>query len=439
MTVCRTPQLGGHIEQCPHGGFARYAYHSCRKRHYPKCQTMTGAQWVADCQAECLPVPYFHCVFTLPHALNPLVLRHPRPLLTLLCQAVRQTLLQCGHQHLGGQSGGTIVLPTWEQTLGAHCHLHCLIPAGALAPDGTQWLPASARFLFPVQALRTVFRGQCLGALRQLCTLGAVCLAGEPTAVEPPVGCQQWWDQLYSQAWVVSIKPAFSGPAQVLDALGRSTHRVAIATHRIVEVGDGSVRFTSRNRRQDNQVQTMALEAPECIRRFLLHVVPRACSGCGISGSWPPGARLVPSVSVGNSLANLLIPRHATKRRLLNGCGKHRHGHYSLSILWPQSSATDTASCPAATSRASVAAVDCRRILSNNGVVEGPLRIRFPSLREEPPGDCVLTPLSSHHRPFGRPQCRALARLTGVSRSSLWRLSIRLLPCQAFDSPSAFL
>jgi Putative transposase/Transposase zinc-binding domain len=275
MTVCRTAQLGGHSEQCPHCGFERYAYNSCRNRHCPKCQTLTRAQWVADRQAELLPVPYFHCVFTLPHGLNPLVLSHPRPLLTLLFQAVRQTLLQFGRQNLGGQMGGTMVLHTWDQTLGAHFHLHCLIPAGALSHDGTQWLPTAPRFLFPVQALSPVFRGKFLEALRQLRTTGAVRLPGETATLETPADGKQWWDQLYRQAWVVYVKPSFAGPAQTLDYLGRYTHRVAISNNRIVEVRDGQVRFTYRNRRQGNPVQTRVLEAPECIRRFLLHILPQ--------------------------------------------------------------------------------------------------------------------------------------------------------------------
>ena len=164
MTVCRTAQLGGHTAQCPHGGFERYAANACRNRHCPTCQTLTKAQGVADRQAALLPVPSFHCVLTLPHALNPLVLGHTRPLLALRCNAVSPTRLQCGHHNLGGQIGGTMVLHPWDQTLGAPVHRHCLIPSGALAHDGTQWLPTHPRFLFPVQALRTVFRGQCLDA-----------------------------------------------------------------------------------------------------------------------------------------------------------------------------------------------------------------------------------------------------------------------------------
>ena len=136
IMVCRTAALGGHAEQGPQCGFARYASHACRNRHCPTCQTLTKAQWVADRQAERLPVPYFHGVLTLPHALNALVLVNKRPLLTLLLQATSQTLLQCGRQNLGGQRGGIHILPTWDQTLGAHCPRAL---SGARGSTGGEW------------------------------------------------------------------------------------------------------------------------------------------------------------------------------------------------------------------------------------------------------------------------------------------------------------
>lgn len=131
MVVCRTAQLGGHTAHGQQCGFERYASHSCRHRHCPTCQTRTKLTWLEDRKAALLPVPSFHTVFTLPHDLNPLVLGNKRTLLTLLCKAASQTLLQCGQQHLGGQIGCTMVLHTWDQTLGAHVHVHCVIAAGA--------------------------------------------------------------------------------------------------------------------------------------------------------------------------------------------------------------------------------------------------------------------------------------------------------------------
>ena len=275
LEACRTAQLGGHAERCLTCGFERYAYNSCRNRHCPKCQTFTQVQWVENRKAELLPVPYFHLVFTVPHALNPLILAHKRPLLTLLFKAASQTLVQFGQHNLGGQIGCTMVLHTWDQTLGAHFHVHCVIAAGALSANGERWLAADSRFLFPVRALSTVFRGKFCEALARLWTTGALPCPEEPTTGGSPAGFAPLRAQLYTQEWVVYAKPPFADPEHVLDYVGRYTHRVAIANHRLLDVRDGRVRFAYRNRRQDNRLQAMTLDANEFIRRFLLHVLPR--------------------------------------------------------------------------------------------------------------------------------------------------------------------
>ena len=222
--------------------------------------------WVEARKAELLPVPYFHLVFTVPHDLTPLILAHKRPLLTLLFNAASQTLVQFGRRNLGGQIGCTMILHTWDQTLGAHFHVHCGIAAGALSSNGERWIEADPRFLFPVRALSTVFRGKFCAALAQ---------AGSTGAVPLPEGFAQLRDQLYATEWVVYAKAPFAGPAHVLDYVGGYTHRVAIANHRLLDVRDGGVCFAYRNRRQNNRVQTMTLDADEFIRRFLLHVLPR--------------------------------------------------------------------------------------------------------------------------------------------------------------------
>jgi Putative transposase/Transposase zinc-binding domain len=275
IEACRTAQLGGHAEHCPSCGFERYAYNSCRNRHCPKCQTFSRVQWVEDRKAELLPVPYFHLVFTVPHALNPLILTHKRPLLTLLFKAASQTLVQFGQRNLGGQIGCTMVLHTWDQTLGAHFHVHCLLAAGALAANGVRWIEADPRFLFPVRALSTVFRGKFCEALARLWTTGALPCPEEPPVGGRPADFAPLHAQLYTKAWVVYAKPPFAGPEHVLDYVGRYTHRIAIANHRILDVRDRRVRFAYRNRREGNRAQTMTLDADEFIRRFLLHVLPR--------------------------------------------------------------------------------------------------------------------------------------------------------------------
>jgi hypothetical protein len=262
----RTAQLGGHADHCSTCGFERYAYHSCRNRPCPKCQTFTKVQGGEDRKAEWLPVPSFHLGFTLPHDLNPLILAHTRPLLTLLFNAASQTLIPFGHRNLSGQIGCTMVLPTWAQTLGAHCHVHCVIAAGALAANGERWIAADPCFLLPVRALSTGLRGKFWAALAQ---------AGATGVVPLPEGFAQLRDQLSTKEGVVYAKAPCASPAHVLDYVGRYTHRVAIANHRLLDVRDGCVRFAYRTRRQGNRVQTMTLGADACIRRFLLHGLPR--------------------------------------------------------------------------------------------------------------------------------------------------------------------
>jgi len=169
IETCRTAALGGHRETCDTCGAARIAYNSCRDRHCPKCQTLAKERWLAARRAELLPVEYFHVVFTLPHALNPLAQGNPRVIYTLLFRAVAATLTTFGRdrRHLGGDLGGTAILHTWGQNLSQHLHLHCVVAGGALTQDGTRWISAPHGFLFPVRALARVFRGKYLGALRR--------------------------------------------------------------------------------------------------------------------------------------------------------------------------------------------------------------------------------------------------------------------------------
>src|SRR5262249_10036392 len=221
IEACRTAQLGGHAERCPTCGFERYAYNACRNRHWPKCQTFTKVHGVEDRQAALLPVPYFHLVFTVPHDLNPLILAYQRPLLTLLFHAASQTLGQFGHRNLGGQIGCTMVLHTWAQTLGAHFHVHCIMAAGALSADGTRWIAADPRFLFPVRALSTVFRGKFCAALAQAGATCAVPLVEGPLTLGTSEDFAQLRTQLYTKDWVVYAKAPLAGPAHVLDYVGR--------------------------------------------------------------------------------------------------------------------------------------------------------------------------------------------------------------------------
>ena len=276
IAACRTAALGGHTETCDVCGATRIAYNSCRNRHCPKCQTLAKERWLAARQAELLPVEYFHVVFTLPHTLNPLAQGNPRVCYALLFQAARETLAAFGDdpRHLGGEVGGLAILHTWGQTLEQHLHLHCLVLGGALARDRSRWLPAKPGFLFPVRALARVFRGKYLAGLRAafdrqtLRFAGSVAGLAEPAAFAAFLACCRTTD------WVVYAKPPFAGPAQVLEYLGRYTHRVAISNDRLLSVDGGQVRFRWKDYAHGNRMKIMTLSAEEFLRRFLLHILP---------------------------------------------------------------------------------------------------------------------------------------------------------------------
>ena len=274
---CRTAALGGHQETCDRCGATRTTYHSCRNRHCPKCQAGAREAWLAARQADLLPIPYFHVVFTLPHALNPLAQGNPRLLYTLLFRAAADTLLAFGRdaRHLGGTIGVTAILHTWGQTLSQHLHLHCLVTGGALAPDGSRWLASrSPRVLFPVHALATVFRGKFLAALDQAYAAGALTFAGGTAALADPPAFARFCDDLRHASWVVYAKPPFAGPAQVLGYLGRYTHRVALTNPRLVACQAGQVSFRWRDYADHHRAKILTLGVEEFLRRFLLHIVP---------------------------------------------------------------------------------------------------------------------------------------------------------------------
>jgi hypothetical protein len=275
---CRTAALGGHREWCAQCDFERFAYNSCRNRHCPKCQALVKAQWLEARQAELLPVPYFHNVFTLPHQLNGLILCHEdnqRALWNLLFRAAAETLLLFGRNHLGGTPGITMVLHTWDQQLRSHFHVHCLITGGALSLDQQRWRKARPKFLFPVRALSKVFRGKFLDGLQELYDDERLRFPAPVAALASTEGFAKLLDSLRRHGWVVYSKAPFAGPQKLLDYLGRYTHRVAISNHRLLSVDDGQVRFRYRDRADGDQVKDTSLSADEFIRRFLQHVLPK--------------------------------------------------------------------------------------------------------------------------------------------------------------------
>ena len=270
IVACRTPALGGHVECCGHCGMVRHVYHSCRNRHCPQCGTRAKEAWLAARRRELLPVPYFHLVFTLPHALNSLAGGDSRALYALLFGAVAETLdeFAANTRWLGGTPSFTLVLHTWKQDLGRHIHLHALVAGGALTAGG-EWVKPKRGFLFPVKALSRVFRGKFLDALDAVRGRIRIDAARDDTA----------WRNLFAALrrydWVVYAKQPLGGPAQVLEYLGRYTHRVAISNERILGVDGGIVRFRVRDSANGNRKRVVRMEAGEFIGRFLLHVLPK--------------------------------------------------------------------------------------------------------------------------------------------------------------------
>ena len=238
---------------------------------------MTKERWLAARRAELLPIPYFHVVFTLPHALNALAQGNPRVIYAILFRAAADTLLTFGRdpRHLGGTIGITAILHTWGQTLTQHLHLHCLVTGGALAVDRSRWIAGRSAFLFPVRALSTVFRAKYLAGLERAFDARQLTFAGGTADLAHRRTFTVFLGRLRAVNWIVYAKRPFAGPEQVLTYLGRYTHRVALSNDRLVDDRDGRVRFRWKDYADHDRVKIMTLEADEFLRRFLLHVVPR--------------------------------------------------------------------------------------------------------------------------------------------------------------------
>ena len=277
LTSCRTAALGGHRKQCESCGHEVIAYNSCRNRHCPKCQAAARAQWLEARAADLLEVPYFHVVFTLPHRIGPLALQNKRLLYGMLFRAVAETLgtIAGDPKHLGAHIGFLAVLHTWGQQLHHHPHIHCVVPGGGMARDGTHWVPCRKRFFLPVRVLSRLFRQKFLFALRAAFGRGALCFHGKLETLAETKNWNRLLRDLEAHDWVVYAKPPFGGPAQVLKYLARYTHRVAISNQRLVALENGKVTFRWTDYAQGNHPRTMTLEAGEFIRRFLLHSLPK--------------------------------------------------------------------------------------------------------------------------------------------------------------------
>jgi hypothetical protein len=254
---CRTEALGGQLLQCDHCGQEPYVYHSCRNRSCPTCHRLDTEAWLAERRQELLPVPYFHVVFTLPQELRVLVRRHQNALYDILLRAAAQALIQLAADphYVGGLIGVLCVLHTWTRTLTYHPHVHCLVPAGGVSADRTEWRPARTSYLVPVHALAKLFRGLFQALVHQ----------ERPDLTIP--------ESVWTKGWVVYCKPALQGTELVLNYLGRYVHRIALTNSRILSTEDGQVSFRYQDA-QDQRWKMMTLPAYEFIRRFLQHVLP---------------------------------------------------------------------------------------------------------------------------------------------------------------------
>lgn len=265
LRVCRTSNLGWHLDQCDHCNHLTISYNSCRNRHCPKCQGACREDWISAQHDKLLPVKYFHVVFTMPDSLNKLCLYQPKMMYSLLFKAAWYTIntFAKDHKHLGAQTGMTTILHTWGQNMSLHPHLHCIIPAGGITKYG-KWKHAKSKgkYLFPVKSMSPVFRACFVRLLRK-------------NAGDRKINIEQnLFDQLFKNKWVVFAKQPFLGPDQIIEYIGRYTHKIAISNHRILGVDENKVVFRYKNYRKAGKNEKISLDKMAFVKRFSLHILP---------------------------------------------------------------------------------------------------------------------------------------------------------------------
>ena len=278
IEVCRTAALGGHLEHCDSCPYERNAYDSCRDRHCPKCQSLARAEWVEKRKAEVLPTPYFHVVFTLPEPIAAIAYQNKDVVYGILFRATAETLstIAADPDHLGAEIGFFAVLHSWGQNLLFHPHLHCVVPGGGISPDGSRWIPCRPRFFLPVRVLSCLFRRLFLTYLEEASDAGKLKFFSSLEALRDPQVLRRHLDPVRHVKWVVYAKAPFAGPQQVVDYVGRYTHRVALSNERLLAVRNNEVTFQWKDYRHKHKQRSrvMTLEADEFIRRFLIHALP---------------------------------------------------------------------------------------------------------------------------------------------------------------------
>lgn len=274
---CRTAALGGHVLACEDCG--HIAYNSCRNRHCPKCQGAAARDWLAEREAELLPVGYFHIVFTLPKAIADIAYQNKGVIYDILFKASAETMITIAAdpRHLGAKIGFISVLHTWGSAMTHHPHIHMIVPGGGLSQEGRRWIRSRPDFFLPVRVLSSLFQRLFIEKLSAAHQEGRLTFFGTHAGLAGPTAFQSFLAPLRDSDWVVYAKPPFAGPEAVLAYLARYTHRVAISNSRIRRIENGAVTFSCKNYRRDGAERygTMTLQAHEFIRRFLMHVLPK--------------------------------------------------------------------------------------------------------------------------------------------------------------------
>jgi hypothetical protein len=275
---CRTAALGGHVAACERCEHTQIAYNSCRNRHCPKCQGAAARTWLAEREADLLPVPYYHLVFTVPAAITDIAYQNKAVVYDLLFRAASETLLTIAAdpKHLGARIGMTAVLHTWGSALTHHPHLHMIVPGGGLSPDGSRWVACRRGFFLPVRVLSKLFRRLMLQRLAAAHTQGRLAFFAGHAPLADDRAFAAFLAPLRKTKWFVYAKRPFAGPQAVLAYLSRYTHRVAISNSRLMACDNAGVTFRWKDYRADGRARhkTMTLATSEFIRRFLLHVLP---------------------------------------------------------------------------------------------------------------------------------------------------------------------
>jgi hypothetical protein len=265
IEICRTANLGGHVDKCNTCNHTRISYNSCRNRHCPKCQVTNKERWIEARHKDLLPITYFHVVFTMPHELNVYCINQPKELYNILFEASKETIetFASDEKHLGAKTGMISLLHTWGQNLSLHPHVHMIVTGGGLSDTGL-WRQAKSKgsFLFPVQAMSIVYKNKFMEKLTQF-------LQSKNKPMDVKLR-----RELYNKNWVVYAKQPFGGPQQVIEYLGRYSHKIAISNHRIKNISNGKVSFTYKDYADNSKQKTLTLECEEFLRRFCLHILP---------------------------------------------------------------------------------------------------------------------------------------------------------------------